>query len=124
MVSLSGGGIESRRWQAATGLELWRICWLGQTANRRLSLSTSTQSTGSSTTAQSSFTTTRLRSGSFPCESPHQLTLTPQCILDDIRAHRIPVDFLGLFDDARVPFYDGKSPSPMPPPSSPFIQVV
>ncbi|KAH6916382.1 Spt20 family-domain-containing protein [Coprinopsis sp. MPI-PUGE-AT-0042] len=28
-------------------------------------------------------------------------------LLDDIRAHRIPVDFLDLFDDARVPFYDG-----------------
>lgn len=31
----------------------------------------------------------------------------PQCILDDIRAHRIPVDFLDLFDAADVPFYDG-----------------
>ena len=30
-----------------------------------------------------------------------------QCILDDIRAHRIPVDFLDLFDAADVPFYDG-----------------
>ncbi|KXN86738.1 SAGA complex subunit spt20 [Leucoagaricus sp. SymC.cos] len=30
-----------------------------------------------------------------------------QCILDDIRAHRIPVDFLDLFDAAKVPFYDG-----------------
>ncbi|KAF9499368.1 hypothetical protein BDN71DRAFT_1384099 [Pleurotus eryngii] len=28
-------------------------------------------------------------------------------LLDDIRAHRIPVDFLSLFDTARVPFYDG-----------------
>ncbi|EGN95119.1 hypothetical protein SERLA73DRAFT_77130 [Serpula lacrymans var. lacrymans S7.3] len=28
-------------------------------------------------------------------------------LLDDIRAHRIPVDFLELFDSARVPFYDG-----------------
>ncbi|KAL4066154.1 Spt20 family-domain-containing protein [Scleroderma yunnanense] len=27
--------------------------------------------------------------------------------LDDVRAHRIPVDFLELFDSARVPFYDG-----------------
>lgn len=30
-----------------------------------------------------------------------------QSLLDDIRAHRIPVDFLDLFDAARVPFYDG-----------------
>ncbi|KAF7770675.1 hypothetical protein Agabi119p4_6649 [Agaricus bisporus var. burnettii] len=29
------------------------------------------------------------------------------CILDDIRANRIPVDFLDLFDSAKVPFYDG-----------------
>ncbi|PPQ70665.1 hypothetical protein CVT24_000673 [Panaeolus cyanescens] len=28
-------------------------------------------------------------------------------LLDDIRAHRIPVDFLHLFDQARVPFYEG-----------------
>ncbi|KAF8993803.1 Spt20 family-domain-containing protein [Cyathus striatus] len=28
-------------------------------------------------------------------------------LLDDIRAHRIPVDFLDLFDAVRVPFYDG-----------------
>ncbi|KAG1878706.1 Spt20 family-domain-containing protein [Suillus tomentosus] len=28
-------------------------------------------------------------------------------ILDDVRAHRIPVDYLELFDSARVPFYDG-----------------
>lgn len=28
-------------------------------------------------------------------------------LLDDIRAHRIPVDFLELFEAARVPFYDG-----------------
>ncbi|TEB33050.1 hypothetical protein FA13DRAFT_1627386 [Coprinellus micaceus] len=28
-------------------------------------------------------------------------------LLDDIRAHRIPVDFLELFDSARVPFYEG-----------------
>ncbi|KAJ3507597.1 hypothetical protein NLJ89_g6208 [Agrocybe chaxingu] len=33
----------------------------------------------------------------------HQLA----SLLDDIRAHRIPVDFLELFDAARVPFYDG-----------------
>ncbi|KAJ7302940.1 Spt20 family-domain-containing protein, partial [Mycena albidolilacea] len=29
------------------------------------------------------------------------------CLLDDIRAHRIPVDFLDLFDAVKVPFYDG-----------------
>ncbi|KAF8074624.1 Spt20 family-domain-containing protein [Lyophyllum atratum] len=28
-------------------------------------------------------------------------------LLDDVRAHRIPVDFLELFEAARVPFYDG-----------------
>ncbi|KAF9523372.1 Spt20 family-domain-containing protein [Crepidotus variabilis] len=28
-------------------------------------------------------------------------------LLDDIRAHRIPVDFLEFFDSARVPFYEG-----------------
>ncbi|KAJ7609066.1 Spt20 family-domain-containing protein [Roridomyces roridus] len=28
-------------------------------------------------------------------------------LLDDIRAHRIPVDFLDLFDAVKVPFYDG-----------------
>ncbi|KAF9461492.1 Spt20 family-domain-containing protein [Collybia nuda] len=28
-------------------------------------------------------------------------------LLDDIRAHRIPVDFLDLFEAAKVPFYDG-----------------
>ncbi|KDQ50742.1 hypothetical protein JAAARDRAFT_199735 [Jaapia argillacea MUCL 33604] len=28
-------------------------------------------------------------------------------LLDDIRAQRIPVDFLELFDSARVPFYEG-----------------
>jgi len=31
-----------------------------------------------------------------------------QSLLDDIRGHRIPVDFLELFDMARVPFYDGE----------------
>ena len=30
-----------------------------------------------------------------------------QSLLDDIRVHRIPVDFLDLFDSARLPFYDG-----------------
>ncbi|KAJ7663874.1 Spt20 family-domain-containing protein [Mycena polygramma] len=29
------------------------------------------------------------------------------CLLDDIRAHRIPVDFLDLFDAVKVPFYEG-----------------
>jgi len=33
--------------------------------------------------------------------------LDSQSLLDDIRGHRIPVDFLELFDLARVPFYDG-----------------
>ncbi|THU78942.1 hypothetical protein K435DRAFT_823988 [Dendrothele bispora CBS 962.96] len=33
----------------------------------------------------------------------HQIT----SLLDDIRARRIPVDFLELFDKAKVPFYDG-----------------
>lgn len=33
-----------------------------------------------------------------------------QSLLDDIRAHRIPVDFLDLFLAANVPFYDGLSP--------------
>ncbi|TFK39499.1 Spt20 family-domain-containing protein [Crucibulum laeve] len=28
-------------------------------------------------------------------------------LLDDIRAHRIPVDFLDLFDASHTPFYDG-----------------
>ncbi|KAJ6568358.1 Spt20 family-domain-containing protein [Mycena vulgaris] len=28
-------------------------------------------------------------------------------LLDDIRAHRIPVDFLDLFDSVKVPFYEG-----------------
>ncbi|KAJ7065397.1 Spt20 family-domain-containing protein [Mycena amicta] len=28
-------------------------------------------------------------------------------LLDDIRAHRIPVDFLDIFDAAKVPFYEG-----------------
>ncbi|KAF8141930.1 Spt20 family-domain-containing protein [Boletus edulis] len=28
-------------------------------------------------------------------------------LLDDVRAHRIPVDYLELFDSANVPFYDG-----------------
>ena len=31
-----------------------------------------------------------------------------QSLLDDIRAQRIPVDFLELFDTAKLPFYDGK----------------
>jgi len=31
-----------------------------------------------------------------------------QSLLDDIRAHRIPIDFLELFDSARVPFYEGQ----------------
>jgi hypothetical protein len=30
-------------------------------------------------------------------------------LLDDVRAHRIPVDYLELFDSAHVPFYDGTS---------------
>ena len=30
-------------------------------------------------------------------------------MLDDVRAHRIPVDYLELFDSAHVPFYDGVS---------------
>ncbi|KAG6819179.1 hypothetical protein H0H93_014599 [Arthromyces matolae] len=30
-----------------------------------------------------------------------------QSLLDDVRAHRIPVDFLDLFEAAKVPFYDG-----------------
>ncbi|KAF9267157.1 hypothetical protein L218DRAFT_856547 [Marasmius fiardii PR-910] len=29
------------------------------------------------------------------------------CIFEDIRAHRIPVDFLELFNNGQVPFYDG-----------------
>ncbi|KAG9309886.1 Spt20 family-domain-containing protein [Chiua virens] len=29
-------------------------------------------------------------------------------LLDDIRAHRIPVDYLELFDSVHVPFYDGR----------------
>lgn len=28
-------------------------------------------------------------------------------LLDDVRAHRIPVDYLELFDSAGIPFYDG-----------------
>lgn len=28
-------------------------------------------------------------------------------MLDDIRAQRIPVDYLELFDQAKVPYYDG-----------------
>lgn len=31
-----------------------------------------------------------------------------QSLLDDVRAHRIPVDYLELFHTARVPFYDGE----------------
>ncbi|KAH6889052.1 hypothetical protein BKA70DRAFT_1330231 [Coprinopsis sp. MPI-PUGE-AT-0042] len=29
-------------------------------------------------------------------------------LLDEVRADRIPLDFLDLFDDAGVPFYDGE----------------
>ncbi|KAJ7777188.1 Spt20 family-domain-containing protein [Mycena metata] len=35
------------------------------------------------------------------------LLICDQGLLDDIRAHRIPVDFLELFDAAKIPFYDG-----------------
>jgi hypothetical protein len=34
-----------------------------------------------------------------------------QAILDDIKGQRIPVDFMGIFDDAGVPFYEGASRS-------------
>ncbi|KAJ7230459.1 Spt20 family-domain-containing protein, partial [Mycena pura] len=34
-------------------------------------------------------------------------TSPTSCLLDDIRAHRIPVDFLDIFDASKVPFYDG-----------------
>lgn len=33
--------------------------------------------------------------------------LAVQSVLDDIRAFRIPADFLSLFDAANVPYYDG-----------------
>jgi hypothetical protein len=46
---------------------------------------------------------------SVACASQwHQVTeRSLQSLLDDIRVHRIPVDFLEQFDSARLPFYDG-----------------
>lgn len=35
--------------------------------------------------------------------------LPRQSILEDIRAYRIPADFVELFDEAGVPYYDGLS---------------
>lgn len=35
------------------------------------------------------------------------LNIEIQALLDDIRAQRMSVDLLELFDTARVPFYDG-----------------
>lgn len=37
------------------------------------------------------------------------LTRPVQSLLDDIRAQRIPVDLLELFDTEKVPFYEGPS---------------
>lgn len=35
------------------------------------------------------------------------LTTSGQSLLDDIRTRHIPVDFLELFDTAKLPFYEG-----------------
>lgn len=45
---------------------------------------------------------------SLECHSLY-LTMCAQSLLDDIRAQRVPVDFLELFDAAKVPFYDGSA---------------
>lgn len=50
---------------------------------------------------------TTLRYRWVSCYSCSHLLICIQCLLDDIRAHRIPVDFLDLFDAVKVPFYDG-----------------
>src|SRR6266702_272063 len=43
--------------------------------------------------------------------SPLPFTCHVQALFDDIKAHRIPVDLLELFDAAKVPFYEGVSRS-------------
>src|SRR5258708_1897952 len=45
----------------------------------------------------------------FLCPLP--FTCHVQALFDDIKAHRIPVDLLELFDAAKVPFYEGMSRS-------------
>jgi len=42
------------------------------------------------------------------CSSDRTCVNLSQSLLDDVRAHRIPVDYLELFHTARVPFYDGR----------------
>ena len=39
------------------------------------------------------------------------LTRSVKSLLDDIRAQRIPVDLLDLFDTENVPFYEGALPA-------------
>lgn len=31
----------------------------------------------------------------------------PKCLLDEVRALRIPVDFIEIFDLSNVPYYEG-----------------
>jgi hypothetical protein len=50
---------------------------------------------------------TRSRYGGVLTNSALYCLILVQSLLDDIRAHRIPVDFLELFNSAGVPFYDG-----------------
>ncbi|KAK7060924.1 Transcription factor spt20 [Paramarasmius palmivorus] len=53
--------------------------------------------------------TVHLHSDHFNLNNSGKLSYThpTACIFADIRAHRIPIDFLDIFDSARVPFYDG-----------------
>jgi hypothetical protein len=44
-------------------------------------------------------------------DRPYMAELWKQSILEDIRMQRIPVDFLDLFHDAKVPFYEGTLPN-------------
>jgi hypothetical protein len=52
-----------------------------------------------------------VRSSCLTLISPLPLTCHVQALFDDIKAHRIPVDLLELFDAAKVPFYEGVSRS-------------
>jgi len=94
------------QWPTATQAAGSKVCWPVPSLYPHLLLFISIQNTGSLTIAPSFSITIRRQYAPFLSISIH-LTTSKQCILDDIRAHRIPVDFLDIFESAKVPFYDG-----------------
>lgn len=94
-------------WLGTISRERSRTSLNASSPYRHRSPSIYTQNIGHSIVDQNYCTTIKWRS--VVCASQwHQLAERHlQSLLDDIRVHRIPVDFLDLFDSARLPFYDG-----------------